>query len=145
MARPTPQSIFKRNLNKFYVSLTLLWQKIDNIYSTERVSARTRFPAHSTGCVFLLFVYCLPAVVTLDGIPSNKDAQTKALTISAFKSMNNLFPEGLKNMFKPTNWVHSYNVRGSSNNFFVPRTRTEAAKRAISYRGAVMWNDLSTL
>ena len=45
-------------------------------------------------------------------------------------------------MFKPTSRVHSYNVRGSSNNVSVPRPRTEAAKRAFSYRGAVMWNGL---
>ena len=32
-----------------------------------------------------------------------------------------LFPEGLKNMFKPTSRVHSYIVRGSSNNVFVSR------------------------
>ena len=45
-------------------------------------------------------------------------------------------------MFKPTSGVHSYNVRGASNNIFVPRPCTEAAKRAFSYRGAVMWNGL---
>ena len=43
-------------------------------------------------------------------------------------------------MFKPTSGVHSYNVRGASNNVFVPRPRTEAAKWALSYMGAVMWN-----
>ena len=46
------------------------------------------------------------------------------------------------NMFKPTSGVHSYNVRGASKNIFVPTPRTEAAKRAFSYRGAVMWNGL---
>ena len=45
-------------------------------------------------------------------------------------------------MFEPTSRVHSYNVRGALNNFFVPRTCTEAAKQAFSYRGAVMWNGL---
>ena len=45
-------------------------------------------------------------------------------------------------MFQPTSTVHSYNVRGASNNAFVPRPRTEAAKQAFSYRGAVMWNSL---
>ena len=45
-------------------------------------------------------------------------------------------------MFKPTSRVHSHNVQGSLNNVFVPRPRTEAAKRAFSYRGAVMWNGL---
>ena len=48
-------------------------------------------------------------------------------------------------MFKPTSVVHSYNVRGASNNIFVPRPRTEAAKRAFSYRGAVMWNGLENV
>ena len=69
----------------------------------------------------------------------------KQLAIIVFKSLNNLYPESLKNMFKPTSGVHSYNVRGASNNIFVPRPRTEAAKRAFSYRGAVMWNGLENV
>ena len=48
-------------------------------------------------------------------------------------------------MFKPTSGVHSYKVRGASNNIFVPRPRTEAAKRAFSYRGAVIWNGLENV
>ena len=60
--------------------------------------------------------------------------------LSDIKSLNNLYPESLKNMFKSTSEVHSYNVRGASNNIFVPRPRTEAVKRAFSYRGVVMWN-----
>ena len=40
----------------------------------------------------------------------------------------------------PLGFIPTYNVRGASNNIFVPRPRTEAAKRAFSYRGAVMWN-----
>ena len=71
--------------------------------------------------------------------------RSKQLAISVFKSLNNLYPESLKNMFKPTSGVHSYNVRGASNNIFVPRPRTEAAKRAFSYRGAVMWNGLENV
>ena len=59
---------------------------------------------------------------------------SKQLAISVFKSLNNLYPESLKNVFKPTSGVHSYNVRGASNNIFVPRPHTEAAKRAFSYR-----------
>ena len=48
-------------------------------------------------------------------------------------------------MFKPISGVHSYNVRGASNNIFVPRPRTEAAKQAFSYRGAFMWNGLENV
>ena len=45
-------------------------------------------------------------------------------------------------MLQPTSTVHSYNVRGASNNAFVPRPRTETAKQAFSYSGAVTWNSL---
>ena len=48
-------------------------------------------------------------------------------------------------MFKPTSGVHSYKVRGALNNIFVPRPRTETAKRAFSYRGAVIWNGLENV
>ena len=48
-------------------------------------------------------------------------------------------------MFKPTHRVHLCNVRGASNNIFVPRPCTEAAKRAFSYRGAVLWNSLENV
>ena len=61
--------------------------------------------------------------------------RSKQLTTSVLKSLNNLHPEGLKNMFKPTSRLHSCNVRGSSNSVFVPRSRIDAALRAFSYRG----------
>ena len=69
------------------------------------------------------------------GWDSLEQIRPKQLAISVFKSLNNLYSEGLKNMFKPNSRVHSHNVRSSSNNVFVPRPRTEAAKRAFSYRG----------
>ena len=72
---------------------------------------------------------------------------SKQLTISIFKPLNKLYPEGLKNVFKPTSRVHSYNIKGISNNIFVVtactgRPSTKAAKWAFSYRGEVMWNGL---
>ena len=36
---------------------------------------------------------------------------------------------------KETSIVHFHNVRGASNNVFVARPRTEAAKEALRYRG----------
>ena len=50
---------------------------------------------------------------------SLEQRRSKQLAISVFKSLNNLYPESLKNVFKPTSGVHSYNVRGASNNVFV--------------------------
>ena len=82
---------------------------------------------------------------TWDGITLSKDALNSSQSISVFNSLNNLYPESLKSMFKPTSGVYSYNVRGASNNVFVPRIRIEAAKRAFSYRGAVMWNDIENV
>ena len=36
--------------------------------------------------------------------------------------------------------VHAYNLRGSSNNIFIRRPETDAARKSLSYRGAVLWN-----
>ena len=99
---------------------------------------------------FLLSVFVDDQMISVDILrdlrwDSLEQRRSKQLAISVFKSLNNLYPESLKNVFKPTSGVHSYNVRGASNNVFVPRPRTEAAKRAFSYRGAVMWNGLENM
>ena len=65
--------------------------------------------------------------------------------MSVFKSLNNLYPESFKNVFKPSSRVHSYNVRGASNNVFVPRPCTNTAKRAFTFRGPVTWNGLENV
>ena len=78
------------------------------------------------------------ADILLDlGWDTLEQRRSKQLAISVYKSMNGFYPEGFKNMFTPTSRIHSHNVRGSSNSLFVHRPRTEAAKRAFSYRGAV--------
>ena len=56
----------------------------------------------------------------------------KQLAISVFKYLNNLYPESLKTCSNRTSRVHSYNVRGASNNVFVPRPRI----------GGQSWNGL---
>ena len=39
--------------------------------------------------------------------------------------------------------MHSYKyVQGASNNIFVPRPRTEAAKRVLAIGGSQLWSDL---
>ena len=42
------------------------------------------------------------------GWDSLAQRRSKQLAISVFKSLHNLYPEGLKNMFKPTSGVHSH-------------------------------------
>ena len=67
---------------------------------------------------------------------------SEQLAISVYKSLNNLYPLGLKLMFKPTSEMHLHNVPGSSNNISIQRPHTAAAKRAFSYSGASAWNGL---
>ena len=47
-----------------------------------------------------------------------------------------LFPVGLKSQVRPDN------LRGSSNNIFIRRPETDAARKSFGYRGAVLWNGL---
>ena len=68
----------------------------------------------------------------------------KQLAVSVYKARNNLYiipsfiiPEGLESVFESTSNVHSYDLRGSCKNIFIPRPRTEAAKRSFSYHGAL--------
>jgi len=65
--------------------------------------------------------------------------RSKQLPISVLKSLNNLYPETLKNVFKATSGVYSYNVRGASNNVFVPRPRL------LAIGGTVTWNGLENV
>ena len=67
-----------------------------------------------------------------------ENRRSKLLAVSVYKCMNGFYPEGISAMFDSTASVHSHNLRGSSNNIFIPRPRTEAGKRAFSYRGAVL-------
>ena len=74
--------------------------------------------------------------VCIDFLSVNKHAEKNLENIRSFdltlgqqhifSSLTKLFLEGLKNMFK---YVHSYSLRGSSNNVFVSRPCIEAAKR----------------
>ena len=67
---------------------------------------------------------------------------TKELVVCVYKSINNLFPTGLKSIFESTSPIHSYNLRGSSNNIFIQRLQTDPPRKSFSYRSAVLWNSL---
>ena len=46
-----------------------------------------------------------------------------------YKTVNQLAPQRLCNIFQFSNNVTSYNLRGSSNGLFIPRPRTEFLKK----------------
>ena len=60
-----------------------------------------------------------------------------------YKLKNHIEPDYLPQMFDSTNSIHSYKLRNSKHNLFVPRPYTKAEKNSFRYRGAVLWNSLS--
>ena len=60
-----------------------------------------------------------------------------------FKAANKQVPEYISEKFINVNTIHGHNLRGSEQNLFIPRPKTEALKKSFRYRGAVLWNSLS--
>ena len=59
-----------------------------------------------------------------------------------FKSLNNLAPIYMKNMFSKRSSTHSFKLRSHKYNLTLPKPKTEYAKRSFSYKGATLWNNL---
>ena len=71
--------------------------------------------------------------------------RTKQLAITVYNVVNEHFPLCLHELFQTTSQVQSYNLRKSAHNLFIPRPLYEAGKRSLHYRGATLWNSLSTI
>ena len=46
-----------------------------------------------------------------------------------YKSINNLAPERLSNLFQNSNTIYDYDLRGSSTRLCLPRPKTEFMKK----------------
>ena len=57
-----------------------------------------------------------------------------------FKSLNNLTPKYLSELFKP--YSTDYNLRNVDKKVALPFPHTDFLKRSFSYSGAMIWNDL---
>ena len=57
-----------------------------------------------------------------------------------YKSINNLAPERLSNLFQNSNTIYDYDLRGSSTRLCLPRPKTEFMKK--SFNGAYVWNHI---
>jgi hypothetical protein len=66
----------------------------------------------------------------------------KQPAILMYKTLNDGTPNYLTKMFENTRNIHSHNLRGFSDNVFVPGPNSESGKRSFKYRGAVLWNSL---
>ena len=70
------------------------------------------------------------------------ERRTMQLAVCVYNTINNLFPTSLESLFERTSQIHSYNLKGSSNNIFIRRLQADAIKKSFSYRVAVLWNSL---
>ena len=86
---------------------------------------------------FLLHVHDL-------GWDTLEKRHTKQLVITMYKVVNDHFPPCLHELVQTTLQVHTYNLRDSPHNLFIPRPLSEARKRSLHYRAATLWNSLST-
>ena len=51
-------------------------------------------------------------------------------------------PPYLRNISVNVSDVHSYSLRNSSVNFYVPKPKLEIGKHSLHYRGSVLWKKL---
>ena len=58
-----------------------------------------------------------------------------------YKTVNQLAPQRLCDIFQNSNSINEYNLRGSSAKLFIPRPRTEFLKKSFSYWGSDMESD----
>ena len=69
------------------------------------------------------------------------DTQSKIVT---FKSLKNLAPKYLCELFNKNSACSSRNLRSTNTDVWLPRKNTVNGKKAFSFRGAKIWNSLST-
>ena len=60
-----------------------------------------------------------------------------------YKSINNLAPEKLSNLFQYSNTIYDYDLKGSSTRLCLPRPKAEFMKKSFSYNGAYVWNHIA--
>ena len=62
-----------------------------------------------------------------------------------YKAITGLAPSNLSNLFtKNTDQNTDINLRKAANDLYIPRMTTSKGQKAISYRGAKTWNQLSS-
>ena len=74
------------------------------------------------------------------GLDTLKKRRTKQLAITMYKVVDDHFPPRLHELFQTTSHVHTYNLRDSAHNRFIPRPLSEAGKRSLHYRGVTLYS-----
>ena len=64
-----------------------------------------------------------------------EDRRMRQLAILMYKITHGISPPYLRNIFANVSDVHSYNLRNSSINLFIPKPKLEIGKHSLHYRG----------
>ena len=63
--------------------------------------------------------------------------------IMMFKSMNNLAPPYIGQLFQHTNEIHNRSLRSTAEDLlYVPKPKCETFRNSLAYSGAKIWNSL---
>ena len=73
-----------------------------------------------------------------------KYQRLESAAIMMYKSLHGMTPEYLSSRFVSRNDVTSYRLRNTENKLALPQPRTNYLKKSFSYRGAGLWNSLSS-
>ena len=61
-----------------------------------------------------------------------------------FKSLNDFGPQYMHNMFTKNSQFSERNLRNTTTDLRLPSRKSTTGQKRFSYRGAKMWNSLST-
>ena len=73
-----------------------------------------------------------------------KYQRLESAAIMMNKSLHGMTPEYMSSRFVSRNDVTSYRLRNTENKLALPQPRTNYLKKSFSYRGAGLWNSLSS-
>ena len=63
--------------------------------------------------------------------------------VMMFKTMNNLNPPYIRDLFKFTNEIHNHCLRSASDNLlYVPKPNCELYRSSLAYSGSKIWNSI---
>ena len=70
------------------------------------------------------------------------DRRMRKLAILMCKITHDISLPCLRNIFQNVSDVHSYDLRNSSINLYIPKAKLETGKHSLHYRGSVLWNKI---
>ena len=76
------------------------------------------------------------------GLITLKERRSQMKAKLMYKTVNGLAPQRLCEIFKNSNEIHNYNLRGSLTKLCIPKPKTEFLKKSFGYSGAKLWNEI---